>query len=308
MAVHRTRAATSVKLDGTLPTRPVPVTYLFGGGGAAMMRLVFSVLVVTSTAGSAFAGGPDDRIRASLVDEKSTDADVRALATKYPGLQDLDIGWQGMTDPVLKEVAKLTTIETIHVRNSSIYSRDGRVKRVALTADGWKALRSLPKLRELSVNDTLIDEATMKEIGQLRQLSTLYLAHNDISDVGTKHLAGMTQLTKLGLLQKGITDDSVPALMKLQAVEILLVDQTGFTDAAVKQFATLPKLTEIDVRAEKITPEGVKTLATCKSLRRLTVHQRQVPAEVLGSLREGNGKLFVGITDVGKYLEPLGGR
>lgn len=229
------------------------------------------------------------------------------MAAKYPDLQVLDIGWSGMTDAVMKEVAKLTTVEALHVRNSSIYSRDGRVKQVALTADGWKALHGLPKLRELSVNDTLIDEAAMKEIGRLRQLSTLYLAHNAITDAGAKHLAGMIQLTKLGLLQKGVTDDSVPALMKLQALKILLVDQTGFTDAAVKQFATLPKLAEIDVRADKITPAGVKTLAVCKSLRRLTVLQRQVPAEVLGALREGNGKLSVGITDVGRYLEPLAG-
>jgi internalin A len=243
-----------------------------------------------------------------LVDEKCTDADVRALATKYPGLQVLDIGWQGMTDSVLKEVAKVATIETLHVRNSSIYSRDGRVKRVALTADGWRALRELPKLRELAVNDTSIDEAAMKEIGQLRQLSTLYLAHNDITDAGVRHLAGMTQLTSLGLLQKGMTDESVPTVMKLQKLEVLLVDQTGFTDAAAKRFATLPRLAEIDVRAEKITPEGVKALAACRSLRRLTVLQRQVPAEVLGALREGNGKLFVGITDAGRYLEPLDGR
>ena len=282
-----------------------------------MNRLFPATLIAVAASLATQAGEPPtpakarfpwERVTASLIDEKCTDADIRALATKYPDLQDLQIGWPGMTDAVLKEAAKLSTVEALDIRNSSIYSRDGRVKRVALTADGWKALRGLPKLRELSVNDTLIDEAAMKEIGQLRQLTTLYLAHNDITDAGAKHLAGMTQLTKLGLLQKGITDDSVPALMKLQAVEILLVDQTGFTDAAVKTFATLPKLTEIDVRAEKITPEGVKTLAACKSLRRLTVHQRQVPAEVLGALREGNGKLLVGITDTGRYLEPLGGR
>lgn len=273
-----------------------------------MARLLFSVFVAASIVGSLLAGGPDDRICASLVDEKCTDADVRALATRYPGLQDLDLGWQGMADPILKEVAKLATIETLRIGNSSIYSRDGRVKRVALTADGWRALRELPKLRELTVNDTLVDEAAMKEIGQLRQLSTLYLAHNDITDAGVRHLAGMTQLTSLGLLQRGTTDESIPTVMRLQKLEILLVDQTGLTDAAVKQFATLPKLAEVDVRAEKITPEGVKALTACKTLRRLTVHQRQVSAEVLGALREGNGKLSVGITDVGRYLEPLGGR
>ena len=238
-----------------------------------MMRFLTALLAAALAAVSAHAGGPDDRIRAALVDEKCTDADVRALAVKYPGLQDLQIGWPGMTDSALKEVAKLTTVETIDIGNPSIYYGDGRVKQVVLTAEGWKALRGLPKLRELSVNDVKINTAAMAEIGELRQLSTLYLAHNGVTDVGATHLAGMTQLTKLGLLQKGVTDESVPALMKLQKVETLLVDQTGLTDAAVKQFAALPKLADIDVRAEKVTAEGIKTLAASKTLRRLTVHQ-----------------------------------
>jgi len=262
--------------------------------------LAFAPFAAVASAQPSFG----NRVQAGLVDDRTTDADVRALATKYPGLQDLDIGWPGMTDLALKAVAKLTTIETLHIRNSSIYSRDGRVKRVALTADGWKALRGLTNLRELSVNDTTIDEAAMKEIGQLRQLSTLYLAHNEVTDAGVCHLAGMTQLTKLGLLQKDITDKSVPTLMKLQKVETLLVDQTGLTDAAVKLFAGLPALANIDVRAEKVTAEGVSALSACKTLRWLTVVQRQAPADVLGTLRGGNGKLHVSITDVGKYLEP----
>ena len=265
-----------------------------------MVQLLLTLLVLASAAVAALAGGKDDRVSAAIVKEKSTDADVRALATKYPGLQDLQLGWPGMTDSALKEVAKLTTIETINIGNSN--------SQVVLTAEGWKALRGLPKLRELTVSDVKIDTAAMAEIGELRQLSTLYLAHNGVTDVGATHLAGMTQLTKLGLLQKGITDESVPALMKLQKVETLLVDQTGLTDAAIKRFAALPKLTEIDIRAEKVTAETVKALAACKTLRRLTVHQRQVPPEVLGALRESNRNLFVGITDVGKYMEPLGER
>lgn len=273
-----------------------------------MRWIRLALLATISAVAPAAAGGPEFRVQVSLVDEKCTDADVRALADKYPGLQDLKIGWPGMTDSALKEAAKLATIETIDIGNPSIYYGDGRVKEVALTAEGWKALRGLPKLRELSVGDVRIDAAAMKEIGHLGQLSTLYLAHNGVTDAGADHLAGMTQLTKLGLLQKGVTDKSVPALMKLQKLEILLVDQTGLTDAAIMQFATLPGLVEIDVRAAKVTPEGVKALGACKALRRLTVHRRQVPPGVLGALREGNRNLFVGITDVGKYLEPLGDR
>ena len=96
-----------------------------------MLRFLHAVLVAALTAASGMAGGVDSRIQAALVDEKCTDADVRALATKYPGLQDLHIGWPGMTDAVLKEAAKLTTVVALHIRNSSIYSRDGRVTRVS---------------------------------------------------------------------------------------------------------------------------------------------------------------------------------
>ena len=43
-------------------------------------------------------------------------------------------------------------------------------------------------------------------LGQLKQVKDLYLAHNGVTDVGVKQLGKMTQLTRLGLLQKAGQD------------------------------------------------------------------------------------------------------
>jgi Leucine-rich repeat (LRR) protein len=257
---------------------------------AALLLVSMVVLEMTSST----RAKPSERISASLHEVKTTDKDVRELATKYPNLQDLYLGWPGMTDSIMPEVAKLQTLEALHIGHSQI----------TLTANGWKPLRESPKLKELSVNDVKINEAAMKEIGQLKQVKDLYLAHNGVTDAGVKHLGDMTQLTRLGLLQKDLTDDVVPTLMKLNKLETLLVDQTQLTDAAVKQFATLPNLKSLDIRAEKISAKGVRELVACKTLRTLTVHQRQVPGEVVGLLREANPQLALHITDVGRYLTP----
>ena len=73
--------------------------------------------------------GKDDRIQASVwtyertgpdrLPRRCNDADIRAVAVTFPKLQDLRLGWPGMTDSALREVAKLATLESLNVDNPS---------------------------------------------------------------------------------------------------------------------------------------------------------------------------------------------
>jgi hypothetical protein len=172
------------------------------------MRCFALALALAAALGCfAFAGDNPEKkkLQVSLYGTGYRDADVQALAKTHPGLQSLQLGWPGMTDSALSEAGKLASLEELHLNNITSGGRE-----VVITAGGWRALDGLPKLRELSVNDVKLNEAALKEIGQFRQIKSLYLAHNGVTDAGVKHLEGMTQLTKLGLLQSAVSDASGP--------------------------------------------------------------------------------------------------
>src|SRR5262245_26940457 len=153
--------------------------------------LGLAVAVAPATPQPVERGKGPEKISASLYGALYSNADVPALAKSHPQLQQLRIGWPGLSDSAMTEVAKLLTLEELDIGNYTVTDMQGTKKQVVLTAAGWKAVAVLPKLHELRVNDVKIDEAGMKEIGKLRQIKTLYLAHNGITDAGVKHLEGM---------------------------------------------------------------------------------------------------------------------
>ena len=82
------------------------------------------------------------------------------------------------------------------------------------TDAGLKELKDLKQLTSLDLNSAAVTDACMKELKDLKQLTTLHLAFTQVTDAGLKELEDLKQLTSLNLIGVKVTDDGVAALRK----------------------------------------------------------------------------------------------
>src|SRR5438270_804408 len=59
-----------------------------------------------------------------------------------------------------------------------------------------------------------VTDAALKELADLKQLTSLYLGSTQVTDAGLKELKDLKQLTRLNLADTKVTDDGVAELQK----------------------------------------------------------------------------------------------
>jgi hypothetical protein len=129
------------------------------------------------------------------------------------------------SDAGLKHVAQMTWLESITFSGSGVtdaglmeLSGLARLRYIGFGAlptvkgPGLVHLKGLSELRDLNLYDTGVDDADLKHVAQLKQITTLTLPKNT-TDAGLEHLKGMTQLEEV-LVPEGVTKAGVEKLKK----------------------------------------------------------------------------------------------
>ena len=115
----------------------------------------------------------------------------------------------------------------------------------------------------------IIEKAIRKELkkpkGELteadyEQLTTLSLFNTKITDAGLKEVAELKQLEWLFLGYTQITDAGLKEVAKLQHLKTLVLPGTEITDAGLKEVAKLQKLTELYLNGTKVTKSQIDEL------------------------------------------------
>src|SRR2546429_655862 len=84
-----------------------------------------------------------------------------------------------------------------------------------VTDGDLKELKDLKQLTTLYLNMTGVTDAGLQELQHLKQLTSLSLWHTSVTDAGLKELKDLKQLTSLNLLvTEQVTDDGVADLQK----------------------------------------------------------------------------------------------
>ncbi len=166
--------------------------------------------------------------------------------------------------PALKELAKLTELEELHLEHGDKYG-----------ADTLSFLPQLDKLKLLSLGGEVTD-AVMTSIGQATPVETLYLGRASISGAGLKPLAGLTNLKSLSIEgitygdnQMTVTGADLAALSGLENLEFLKIENAPIDDAAVDHLVKLPKLEKVYVVKGKLTDAALTKLIDMKQLKEL---------------------------------------
>src|SRR5437870_178159 len=77
-----------------------------------------------------------------------------------------------------------------------------------------KELKDLKHLTSLNLGWAKVTDVGLKELKHLKQLTTLYLGGTKVTDAGLKELKDLKQLTSLNLAETRVTADGVADLQK----------------------------------------------------------------------------------------------
>ena len=94
----------------------------------------------------------------------------------------------------------------------------------------------------------------------LEKVTSLSLYDTEITDAGLKEVAKLQKLYYLALRYTEITDAGLKEVVKLRHLKKLRLENTEITDAGLKEVAKLQKLRELYLIGTKVTKAGVAEL------------------------------------------------
>jgi hypothetical protein len=179
------------------------------------------------------------------------------------------------------------------------------------------ALAELTKLEQLEFlilypgRGDKLGNAGLKQVVRLKNLRTLGLRMNDVTDAGLVELLKCEKLVHLEIgMNLDVTDAGMKTIAKMTNLRSLDIYYTRVSDAGLREIGTMTKLQMLDLTSLSITDTGVSHLAGLTELRQLQLYDEKITdasAKVLCGMKklEYLGLPKVKLTDVG--LKELGG-
>jgi len=151
-------------------------------------------------------------------------------------------------------------------------------------------LISLPLLQSLDLSGVVISSDALDAIGQMTQLTRLYLSGCAVTDI--EKLSSLKKLTTLDLSDNAITDimpltqmtalnnlnlsnNTIPSLQALQyCAELRILNLAGCGLKSLEVLAGMPDLLEVDISNNAVT--SIEHLVQCTQLEKLTITDNQV--------------------------------
>ena len=147
------------------------------------------------------------------------------------------------------------------------------------------SLAAIESPTTLSLSNSEVTDAGLKELAGLKSLQTLDLSGTEVTDAGLKELAGLKSLQTLDLSDTKVTGAGLKELAGLKNLQSLNLDYTQVTDAGLKELAGLKSLQSLHLGYTKVTDAGLKELAGPKNLQTLDLNNTKVTNAGLKELR-----------------------
>lgn len=159
-------------------------------------------------------------------------------------------------DAVLTDLATLPDIELIHLSHKSKTS-----------AEGWRRLRTLPRLRSLELFHAELGDSAILGIGTIDSLKRLVVLDNNLSGSSFDSLGELKNLEDLMINGSGIRGGSFKFLGKLENLGWADLSTTQFNDEDAAQIAKLPKLSQLELTDTQITDKALAPVLKAPALK-----------------------------------------
>lgn len=120
-----------------------------------------------------------------------------------------------------------------------------------------KDLANLKNLEKLDLTHTYVSGSALKELAKLQHLTTLSLGGPQVRDVGLKDLPMLKKLTTLGLHDTNLTSAGMKQVAELKNLKSLKLTGKAVTDAWLAELHSLEKLTFLRLYWTSVTKEGI---------------------------------------------------
>jgi len=218
-----------------------------------------------------------------------TDAEMTRLG-RLTRLEEIRLDGQAITDVGFAHLANLKALRVLELRRCRVsdlstlsdlknleeillFNVDlphGRVPPVDLSP-----LRGMSKLVLLSLGGISIDDAGLKQIKDLKQLSGLGVYGEGITEAGIAHLALMPRISGLQFSKSSIRDLG-PLAPLMPRLRTLSIRDAPIEDDGLRPLVNATSLTSLDLKGTKITDAGLKPLSGLKGLTTLLLSETQV--------------------------------
>lgn len=105
-----------------------------------------------------------------------------------------------------------------------------------------------------------ITDAGLAKLANLRRLSRLGVSGSAVSGAGLRHLVGMSELEWLDLSRTMVADEGLESLRSLPKLRLLDLSKTAITDKGLHVLGDLASLAFLEINGTLATAEGVERL------------------------------------------------
>jgi internalin A len=233
---------------------------------------------------------PLTELKTLIVDDTTfADRDL-AMLSSFSGLEVLSLERTAITDAGLPHLHGARGIKSLYLNRTAVSDsglanlaplmnlRILSLNETQVHGSGLADLSSLKDLRDLQLRSTLLDDSVAPYLHLLPALRELDLSSTAITSTTLQQIGQLRELTGLWLIDVGaLTDTSVTALQPLTKLRELYIGGTRVGDEGLRLLARMPSLRTLWVVTNPITDAGLAAVASAGTgLVELNVHGTQV--------------------------------
>jgi hypothetical protein len=211
-----------------------------------------------------------------------TNAHMNDIAA-MPGLNDIWIQAEGLTDEGLKPLARMSNLKLLMIGGN--FTSDGLESISELTGLTWLAIdkpRGVP---------SKIDDRGMQRLKKLTNLERLFLTGPDISDDGLVVLQDMTKLEQISITHGSrVTGTGFARLDKLKSLSSIELEGTPIDDRGLESFPVFPSLWRLTL-GKNIRGPGLKSLGKHPKLERVDLQECELTPSAIEDLANSNATM-----------------
>lgn len=168
-----------------------------------------------------------------------------------------------LTEKSFQHIGQMAMLEDLRLTDS-------------IVKDDWlEHLKDLP-LRRLDLNGTMVTDACVPYLLQIKALKNLGLADTDFTDKGLKLLSKSETLESINLDRTSISDSGVKGLPRLKNLRSLSVADTSTTSSSLDVIVGIKGLKYLSLKGIKLDIDFVTKLSKLKELKALNISDCQI--------------------------------
>jgi len=149
----------------------------------------------------------------------------------------------------------------------------------------------------VSLRGTWVNDADLRHLSELPELSYLDLSLTHITDQGMSELRNLPGITELNLyFAEYVTDEGIASIKDWKKLRTLNLHGTKVSDTALEHIAGISTLESLNVGSTLMTDVGLERLTTLPNLKELTMGGNELGDAGLQALRQMPGLTYLDLS------------